>query len=53
MYKFSLSWFKKLCEKSLEMTNVMRDEPGKVPESDDDSADLKLLNNSFSVDDRV
>lgn len=36
MYQFSLSWFKQIFSKSLELTNVVRDDPGKLEESDED-----------------
>ena len=36
MYHFSLSWFKSIFTKSMEKTNVLRDEPGKLEESEDE-----------------
>lgn len=57
MYRFSLSWFKSVFVKSLELTNAMRDDPGKLTESDDEGGNadqpLKLLNNTFSVEERI
>jgi hypothetical protein len=38
MYQFSLSWFKRIFTKSLELTNVVRDEPGKAEESEPEGA---------------
>ena len=53
MYQFSLSWFKVIFSKSLELTNAMRDDT-KDQDSDDGKDDtLKLLNNSFSVNERI
>jgi len=41
----------------LELTNVARDDPGKLEESDDEAGNteqsLKLLNNTFSIDERI
>ena len=40
----------------MELTNVARDDPGKLEESDDGDGEdqgLRLLNNTFSVDDRI
>jgi hypothetical protein len=56
MYLFSLAWFKEIFSKSMELTNVARDEPGKLDDSEDDKEDgqsLKLLNNTFSVQERI
>ena len=38
MYQFSLEWFKEIFKKSLELTNVVRPDPGRQQneESDDD-----------------
>lgn len=52
MYQFSLTWFKQIFTKSLEMTNVTRDDPGGIGSDDDDNS-LALLNNTFSLDDRI
>jgi hypothetical protein len=52
MYQFSLIWFKQIFAKSLEMTNVTRDDPGAIGSDDDDNS-LALLNNTFSLDDRI
>lgn len=53
MYQFSLSWFKVIFSKSLELTNAMKDD-SKDQDSDDGKDDtLKLLNNSFSVNERI
>ena len=52
MYQFSLSWFKQIFAKSLEMTNVTRDDPVAAGSDDDDNS-LALLNNTFSLDDRI
>jgi len=54
MYQFSLTWFKQIFAKSLEMTNITRDEPGALNASDDEGDNsLALLNNTFSLDDRI
>ena len=41
----------------MELTNVLRDDPGKLEESDDEGGQtdqsLKLLNNTFSVEERI
>ena len=52
MYQFSLTWFKQIFVKSLELSNVTRDDPGAVGSDDDDNS-LALLNNTFSLDDRI
>jgi hypothetical protein len=57
MYQFSLSWFKRIFTKSLELTNVVRDDPGKADESEPEGANTdrssKPHNNAFSVEERI
>jgi hypothetical protein len=53
MYQFSLSWFKIIFSKSLELTNAMKDESKDVDSDDGKDDTLKLLNNSFSVNERI
>lgn len=54
MYQFSLSWFKSVFVKSLELTNALKEDTGKIPtENEIDDDGLGLLNNTFSVDERI
>jgi len=57
MYQFSLSWFKRIFTKSLELTNMVRDAPGKAEESEPEGAatdrSAKPLNPAFSVEERI
>lgn len=54
MYQFSLGWFKSVFTKSLELTNAMKEDPSKPgAESEGEDDGLKLLNNTFSVEDRI
>lgn len=57
MYQFSLSWFKQIFTKSLELTNVVRDDPGKADESEPEGGNTdrssKPHNNAFSVEERI
>jgi hypothetical protein len=58
MYQFSLEWFKEVFKKSLEMTNVVRPDPGRrlKDDSDDDKTNrshAKKKANLFSREDRI
>lgn len=56
MYQFSLGWFKQIFQRSLELTNVLRDDPGALGEEGQEGGEgdsLKLLNNTFSVEERI
>ena len=51
MYQFSLDWFRAIFIKSLELTNALKDDSKEEDEDVDDT--LRLLNNTFSVEDRI
>ena len=57
MYQFSLSWFKKIFTKSLEMTNVVREEPKGADDSDVDDGQTegssRPRGSAFSVEERI
>ena len=58
MYKFSLSWFKDLCSRSMVLTNSLREGTriggaGDADSGDDSDEASKVLNNKFSIEDRV
>lgn len=57
MYKFSLTWFKELCTKSMTLTNQLREgtrvgAAGDANSEDSDEAGT-ILKNKFSIEDRV
>ena len=57
MYRFSLTWYKDLCSKSMILTNSLREGTrigGAEADSGDESDEAsKVLNNKFSIEDRV
>lgn len=54
MYQFSLAWFKSVFIKSLELTNALKEDASKAGgESEGEDDALKLLNNTFSVEERI
>ena len=53
MYQFSLNWFTSIFTRALELTNALREEHGKPEDSDEEGQSLKVLNNTFSVEERI
>ena len=53
MYQFSLNWFRSVFIKSLDLTNAMKEDQNKAGDSDGEDDTLKLLNNTFSVEERI
>jgi len=53
MYQFSLNWFRSVFIKSLDLTNAMKEDQSKAGDSDGEDDTLKLLNNTFSVEERI
>jgi len=53
MYQFSLNWFRSVFIKSLDLTNAMKEDQSKAGDSDGEDDPLKLLNNTFSVEERI
>jgi len=55
MYQFSLNWFKRVFEKSMQLTNILRDKTAakEKKQVETEGEALNVYKNKFTVDQRI